>query len=98
MSFLILKHIPLLEDPIDDGEGEEHEGNYQCPGPCGVAYEVAELDIHTEEAGYQGRRHEHEGNEGEHLHYLVLVEIDDGDHSILEVLKMLKTEVCMVDE
>ena len=63
-----------------------------------MAYEPSELDIHTEEAGYQGRRHEHEGHESEDLHDLVLVEVDDGDHGILEILQTLEAEVGMVDE
>ena len=60
--------------------------------------EPAELDVHSEEAGDQGRRHEHERHEGEHLHDLVLVEVDDTDHSILQILKSFETEIRMIDK
>ena len=63
-----------------------------------MAYEPAELDVHSEEAGDQGRRHEHERDEGEYLHDLVLVEVDDTDHGVLEVLETLEAEVGMVDK
>ncbi len=63
-----------------------------------MTYEPAETDVHSEKAGYEGRRHEHEGHEGEHLHDLVLVEVDDTEDGILQILQTLETEVGMVDQ
>ena len=63
-----------------------------------MAYEPPELYVHTEETGDESRRHEHEGNQCEHLHDLVLIEVDDTENSILEILETLETEVGMVDK
>ena len=63
-----------------------------------MAYEPPELYVHTEETGDESRRHEHEGNQCEHLHDLVLIEVDDTENSILKILKTLETEVCMIDQ
>ena len=58
----------------------------------------SELNVHSEETCDKGRRHEHEGHKGEHLHDLVLIEVNDTEDCILEVLETLKTEVGVVDE
>ena len=63
-----------------------------------MPYEPSELDIHTEETGYQGRRHEHKGYQSEHLHDLVLIEVDDTDHSVLKILQTLEAEIRVVDK
>ena len=63
-----------------------------------MTHEPSELDVHAEEAGNQGRRHEHEGHKGENLHDLVLVEVDDTENCILQVFQTLKTEVSVVDK
>ena len=92
-----LEHPPLLEHPEDDHERDDHEGQYHEPGPPGVSEEPSELHIHTEEAGYQGRRHEHQGDEGEDLHDLVLVEVDDTQNGILKIFKTFEAEIGMID-
>ncbi len=63
-----------------------------------MPYKPSELDIHSEEAGYQSRRHEHQRHQGEDLHDLVLVEVDNTQYSILKVLEPLETEVGVVDK
>ena len=63
-----------------------------------MAEEPSELHVHSEEAGDQGRRHKHQRYKGEHLHYLVLVEVDDTENSILQVLKPFKAEIRMIDQ
>ena len=98
MSALISKHVPLLEDPEYDNEGQEHEGYDGHPRPCGVTDKPSELDVHSEEACNECRRHEHQRDQGEDLHDLVLVEIDDGDNRILQILKSFKTEVSVIDK
>ena len=60
--------------------------------------EPSELDIHTEEAGDQSGRHQHQRDQGEHLHDLVLVEVDDTEYGILKILQTLETEVGMIDK
>ena len=93
-----LEHPALLENPEDHGKGNHHQSHDHDPGPTRTAEEASELDIHTEEAGNQGRRHQEEGDQGEDLHDLVLVEVDDTENSILEVLQTFEAEVSMVDQ
>ena len=93
-----LEHLAFLEDPEDQGEGNEHQSKDDDPCPGRRTDEVSESYIHTEEAGDQGRRHEQEGNQCEHLHDLVLVELDDTENSVLEVLETLETKVGVVDQ
>ena len=92
------EHLALLEDLEDQGEGDDHHSEDYHPGPWGGGDEVAEGDVHSEEAGDQCRWHEQKGHEGEYLHDLVLVEVDDTEDSVLEVLKTLETEVSVVDQ
>ena len=75
-----LEHIASFEDPEDHGKGDKHKADRYKPHPWRMTDEPAELDVHSEKAGDQGRRHEHERHEGEHLHDLVLVEVDDTDY------------------
>ena len=63
-----------------------------------MPHEPSELDVHAEEAGNQGRRHEHEGDKGEYLHDLVLVQVDDTENCVLQVFETLEAEVGVVDE
>lgn len=63
-----------------------------------MSHKPAELHIHSEEAGNESRRHEHQRHKGEHFHDLVLVEIDDTENSILQIFKSFKTEIGMIDE
>ena len=93
-----LEHPPLLEDQEDQGKGNDHHSEDYHPGPWGGGDEVAEGDVHSEEAGDQGRRHEQKGHEGEDLHDLVLVEVDDTEDCVLEIFQTLETEVGMVDQ
>jgi len=95
---VVLEHLPALEDPEDDADGDAHEDKNDEPGPVGVADEPSELDVHAEETGDEGRRHEHEGHKGEDLHDLVLVEIDDTENGVLQVFKTLEAEVGMIDQ
>ena len=60
--------------------------------------EPSELYVHTEETGNQSRRHQHQRDQGEHLHDLVLVEVDDTEYSILKILQTLETEVGVIDK
>ena len=93
-----LEHSPTLENPEDNDSRNCHQEKNDEPCPIGVSDEPTKLDVHAEEAGYQGRRHEHEGHEGEHLHDLVLVEVDDTEDCVLEIFESLETEVGMVDQ
>ena len=93
-----LEHPALLEYPEDHGKGNHHQSHDHDPCPTRAAEETSELDIHTEEAGNQGRRHKHQRYQGKHLHDLVLIEVDDTEYSILKVLKSLETEVCVIDK
>ena len=92
------EHSPSLEHPEDGDNGNHHHNEDKSPYPRRVAEEVSETDVHTEEARDQGRRHKHQGYEGEHLHNLVLVQVDDTEDCVLKVLETLKTEVGVVDE
>ena len=92
------EHSSSLEDPEDNDDRDHHQYKDKSPHPRRAAQEITEADVHTEEAGYQGRRHEHEGHEGEHLHDLVLIEVDDTEDCVLEVLQTLEAEVGMVDK
>ena len=93
-----LEHPSLLEHPEDEHEGDDHEGENHEPGPAGMTEEPAELDIHSEETGNQGRRHEQKGHEGKDLHDLVLIEVDDTQNSVLEIFKTFETEIGMIDQ
>ena len=63
-----------------------------------MSYEPSELNVHTKEARDESRRHEHQRHKGKHLHDLVLIEVDDTEHSVLEILKSLETEVGVIDK
>ena len=93
-----LEHPALLENPEDYGKGNDHQSHDHNPCPTRAAEETSELDIHTEEAGNQGRRHQEQGDQSEDLHDLVLVEVDDTENSVLQVLETLEAEVGMVDK
>ena len=92
-----LKHLPLLEDAEDDDSGDRHQCKCKDPRPSRLS-EPAEPHIHSEEAGNECRRHEHQRDKGKHLHDLVLVEVDDTEDSVLKIFKSFKTEIGMVDE
>ena len=92
-----LEHLTAFEHPEDHQGRDDHEDKGEDPGP-GRGAEPPEVDVHSEEAGYQGRRHEHQGHEGEHLHDLVLVEVDDTEDCVLQIFKTLKAEVGVIDE
>ena len=94
---VFLEHLTALEYPEDHQGRKNHKKQGYHPSPCSCSY-PSELDIHTKEAGNQGRRHEHQGHKGKHLHDLVLVEVDDTEHSVLQILKSLETEVGVVDK
>ena len=90
-----LEHPSFLEDPEDRKDGGEHQGKGDHPRPARRA-EPTELYVHAEEAGDQSRRHQQKGHEGEDLHDLVLVEVDDTEDCVLEIFQSLEAEVGMV--
>lgn len=59
---------------------------------------MPEAHIHAEEAGYEGRGHEHKRDQGKDLHNLVLVQVDDTDDGILEIFETLETEIGMINQ
>ena len=54
-----LEHLTAFEHPEDHQGGDDHEDKGEDPGP-GRGAEPPEAHVHSEEAGYQGRRHEHQ--------------------------------------
>ena len=93
---MCLEHSAFFENPEDQDQRNQHKTKYDHPSPSRGAYEVSEGYVHTEETGYQRRRHEKKRNESKDLHDLVLVKVDDTENSILKILKAFETEVCVV--
>ena len=60
-----LEHITSLEYPEDEADRHYHKNEYDRPHPSRIAYKPSEGYVHSEEAGDEGRRHEHEGHKGE---------------------------------
>ena len=54
-----LEHLTAFEHPEDHQGRDNHEDKGENPGP-GRGAEPPEAHVHSEEAGYQGRRHEHQ--------------------------------------
>lgn len=70
-----LQHLLAVEDEPGTEDYACHEAEQQDPGPPPAV--EGQLDVHAVEAGNQRCRHQEQRNEGEYLHYIVLIQVDD---------------------
>lgn len=94
----LLQHFLALEDEEHDDKRNHHQRDDDDPVPLGVARNHRERDVHSVEGCDEGRRHQKERNEGEYLHYLVLIEVDETDDRVLEILETVEAEIRVVHE
>ena len=91
-----LKHLLAFEDDPDRDDQGRHQQEERQPGPPLVG--EGEGDVHSVETGHQGGRHQQQRHEGEDLHDVVLVEVDDAQDRVLQVFETLEGEVGVVDQ
>ena len=96
MSGSDLHHLTVTEDPPDSEDQHKHDCRDRNPRPPLVS--KRQRHVHSVETGQQGRRHQQHGHEGEDLHYVVLVQVDDTKDGILQVLEPLEREIGVIDQ
>ena len=92
-----LKHSSFSEDQNynKNRDNHQHQQNKKVRQPAAGHRQV---DIHAVDGGYESRRHQEEGHEGEDLHDAVLFEVDQTDYCVLEVVQTLEAEIGMVEQ
>ena len=94
----LLQHFATLEDKEYNHKRNHHQRDNDDPIPLRVAGNHRQGNIHSIEGSNERRGHQKKRDEGEYLHYLVLVEVDETDDGVLEILKTVKTEIGVVHE
>ena len=94
----LLQHFFAFEYEEDDNKRNHHQRDNDDPIPLRVTGNHRQGNVHSIEGSDERRGHQKKRDEGEYLHYLVLVEVDETDDGVLEILKTVKTEIGVVHE
>ena len=94
VKLIDLQHFLFSENIPERKCQDYHQKKYPEPGPTVLVKRQGH--IHSIETCHEGCRHYEQCDHGKDLHDLILVQIDDSQHRILQILKPFKGEVNMV--